>query len=333
MSIIEVHEVIKTYRQYRRFPGILGAFRSLVTREYTEECAVDRISFTIDEGEAVGYLGPNGAGKSTMIKMLTGILVPTDGDVRVMDTIPFRSRKRNAQQIGVVFGQRSQLWWDLPVIDSFELHKYLYKLPDVTYRRNLDFCVELLGLQDFVQKPVRQLSLGQRMRVEMAMALLHEPRILFLDEPTIGLDVMAKDQIRQFLRTVNRDKKVTIILTTHDLKDIEEICPRMMIVNKGKFVYDGLVSGLRDKLGNEQKITIVFRNDPGVVELPGVALVRDDGIRKTFSFDRNSATALEWISRFAAQYDIEDVSLEDMDIEAVIRMLYKQLEAAPAAEK
>jgi len=249
MAIIEVQDVTRLFRQYRRYPGIIGAFRSLVTREYTEERAVDGISFSIQEGEAVGYLGPNGAGKSTMIKMMTGILVPTSGDVRVMGRIPHKERRINAQRIGVVFGQRSQLWWDLPVIDSFELHKRIYKLTDAQYRHNLDFCMELLGLAEFAHKPVRQLSLGQRMRVEIAMALLHEPAILFLDEPTIGLDVMAKDHIRKFLRNVNQEKKTTIILTTHDMKDIEEICPRMIIVNKGNLVYDGSVAALRAKLG------------------------------------------------------------------------------------
>jgi ABC-2 type transport system ATP-binding protein len=330
MNIIEVQDATKVFRQYRRFPGIIGSFRSLVTREYTEERAVDSISFEVKEGEAVGYLGPNGAGKSTMIKMLTGILVPTSGDVRVMGHIPHQSRKTNARNLGVVFGQRSQLWWDLPVMDSFDLHKYIYKLPEARFRNSLSFCTELLGIQEFIHKPVRQLSLGQRMRVEIAMALLHEPKLLFLDEPTIGLDVMAKDQIRQFLRTVNQEKKVTIILTTHDLKDIEEICPRMIIVNKGKVVYDGGVNELRGRLGNERKITIDFRNDPGAIEIPGAALIKDEGPRKSYHVERGGANIFEMISAIARTHPVEDVSLEDADIESVIRTLYKQLEAGSA---
>lgn len=330
--MIEVNSVSKRYKQYRRFPGVIGAFRSLVTRQYTEHVAVDHISFAIKEGEAVGYLGPNGAGKSTMIKMLTGVLVPTSGEVRVMGNVPHQARQQNAFQLGVVFGQRSQLWWDLPVVDSFQLHKAIYKLSDKSYRNNLEFCIELLGLQSFLQQPVRQLSLGQRMRVEMAMALLHEPRVLFLDEPTIGLDVMAKDQIRQFLRSVNRDKKVTIFLTTHDLKDIEEICPRMIIVNKGHLVYDGGVDELRSQLGHKRRITIDFRHDPGPVDLAGATLVEDKGLRKTFLFERSASSAFEIISHLAATTSVEDVSLDSDDIESVIRTLYQQLEAASAVE-
>jgi ABC-2 type transport system ATP-binding protein len=327
--MIEVKDVSKCYRQYRRFPGIIGAFRSLVTRQYTELTAVDQISFSINKGEAVGYLGPNGAGKSTMIKMLTGILVPSLGEVRVLGNVPHLTRQQNAFHLGVVFGQRSQLWWDLPVMDSFQLHKAIYKLSDQHYRHNLDFCVELLGLQNFLQQPVRQLSLGQRMRVEMAMAILHDPEILFLDEPTIGLDVMAKDQIRQFLRSVNKEKQVTLFLTTHDLKDIEEICPRMIIVNKGHLVYDGGVEQLRARVGNQRKIRIDFRTDPGPINLPGATLVEDKGLRKVFLFERGGSSAFDLISRLAATTQVEDVSLEGDDIESVIRTLYNQLEAAP----
>ncbi|NMO97961.1 ABC transporter ATP-binding protein [Paenibacillus lemnae] len=326
MSIIEVDGVTKTYRQYKRFPGLLGSVRSLFTRQYVEETAVRDISFSIGEGEAVGYLGPNGAGKSTMIKMMTGILVPTSGSLRVLGNIPHEKRKQNSREMGVVFGQRSQLWWDLPVMDSFDLHKYVYRLPESQFRSNLDFCTELLSMSSFMQKPVRQLSLGQRMRVEIAMSLLHEPRILFLDEPTIGLDVIAKDQIRQFLRTVNEEKKVSIILTTHDMKDIEAICSRMIVVNKGNLVYDGSVSHLRNQLGNEQRVTIDFRFDPGTIETPGLTLIQDNGVRKTFLFERSHTTVFECVSRLAAQYPVEDASIETEDIDSVIRKLYQQLD-------
>lgn len=325
MSIIAVNGITKTYRQYRRFPGLIGSVRSLFTRQYTEEDAVNNMSFTINEGEAIGYLGPNGAGKSTMIKMMTGILVPTNGEIKVLGAVPHEARKANAQQIGVVFGQRSQLWWDLPVTDSFDLHKYIYKIPDSAFRKNLELCMSLLSIHEFVQKPVRQLSLGQRMRVEIAMALLHEPKILFLDEPTIGLDVMAKDQIRRFLRTVNRDRKVTIVLTTHDMKDIEEICPRMLVVNKGSLVYDGSVEDLRAKLGSERKVIIDFRVDPGLLDIPGITLLQDEGIRKTFLVPRGESTVFEHVSRIASQYPVEDASIESLDIESVIRKLYVQL--------
>ncbi|WP_240420363.1 ABC transporter ATP-binding protein [Paenibacillus periandrae] len=332
MSIIRVNEAVKVFRQYRRFPGVIGSLRSLITREYTEHTAVNGISFEIREGESVGYLGTNGAGKSTMIKMMTGILVPTSGVLQVMGNTPHTSRKKNAQEIGVVFGQRSQLWWDLPVEDSFDLHKHIYKIENKRFHDNLNYCVEILGIQEFIHKPVRQLSLGQRMRVEIAMALLHEPRILFLDEPTIGLDLFAKDQIRNFLKKVNSERKVTIILTTHDLKDIEEICPRMIIVNKGDLVYDGKVSDLRTQIGNERKITIDFRHDIGNIDFPGTILVKDQGLRKTFVLERGKESAFEWVSKIAEKYPVEDVSLEDSDIESVIRTLYENLETTSINE-
>lgn len=328
MDIISVNDITKIYRQYRRFPGLIGSVRSLFTREYIEEMAVRHLSFSIKEGEAVGYLGPNGAGKSTMIKMMTGILVPTAGELRVLGSVPHQARKVNSRQIGVVFGQRSQLWWDLPVKDSFDLHKYIYKIPAATFENNLEFCMELLSIKDFIQKPVRQLSLGQRMRVEMAMALLHEPKILFLDEPTIGLDVIAKDQIRQFLRTVNRDKKVTIVLTTHDMKDIEEICPRMIVVNKGSVVYDGSVVELRSRLGNERQVVIDFREEPGLIDMPGITLLQEEGLRRTYSFAKSDASVFDLVSRIAAKYPVEDASIESADIDSVIRRLYHQLAEA-----
>lgn len=327
MSVIQVSDVTRSYRQYKRFPGLIGSIRSLFTREYSEEFAVKNISFSIDEGEAVGYLGPNGAGKSTMIKMMTGILVPTSGELKVLGETPYERRRQISQHIGVVFGQRSQLWWDLPVLDSFDLHKYIYKLSEKQYKRNLEFCTELLSLDSFLNKPVRQLSLGQRMRVEIAMSLLHEPKILFLDEPTIGLDVIAKDQIRQFLRTVNKENKVSIVLTTHDMKDIEEICPRMIVVNKGSLVYDDTVEKLRSKLGDQRHVIIDFKHDPGVIETNvGLTLLQDQGIRKVFVFERSGKSVFESINRLSSTYPIEDVSIEGADIDSVIKKLYHQLE-------
>lgn len=326
MSVINVSGLTKTYRQYKRFPGLLGSLRSLVTRKYVEEVAVRNISFSIEEGEAVGYLGPNGAGKSTMIKMMTGILVPTSGQLRVLGSTPHEARRKNAQRIGVVFGQRSQLWWDLPVQDSFDLHKHIYRLSETTYKTNVNYYTELLSLSSFIEKPVRQLSLGQRMRVEIAMALLHDPKILFLDEPTIGLDVIAKEQIRQFLKTINREKKVSIILTTHDMKDIEEICQRMIVVNKGNMVYDGSVENLRKKLGDQRKLIIYFKEEPRSIELPELKLIEDEGLRKTYLFEQKDRTVFDCVSQIAAECSVEDVSIEGVDIDSVIRKLYRKLE-------
>ncbi|MBT2284111.1 ATP-binding cassette domain-containing protein [Paenibacillus polymyxa] len=326
MSIIDVNGITKVYRQYKRFPGLVGSLRSLVTRQYTEEVAVRDITFSIKEGEAVGYLGPNGAGKSTMIKMMTGILVPTSGQLRVLGSIPHEARQSNSQFIGVVFGQRSQLWWDLPVRDSFDLHKYIYKLSDLTYQKNLNYYSNLLALSSFIEKPVRQLSLGQRMRVEIAMALLHDPKILFLDEPTIGLDVIAKEQIREFLRMINREKKVSIVLTTHDMKDIEEICHRMIVVNKGNMVYDGSVEQLRTTLGDQRQVIIYFREEPKVIEIPGIKLIKDEGLRKTYLFEKSDRTVFDCVNQIASENLIEDVSIESADIDTVIRKLYRKLD-------
>ncbi|WP_167690254.1 ABC transporter ATP-binding protein [Paenibacillus athensensis] len=325
MPIIEAVGLSKEYKQYKRYAGLFGALRSLITTSYTTHKAVDDITFSIEKGEAVGYLGPNGAGKSTMIKMLTGILVPTSGHLTVKGHIPYRARRENAKKIGVVFGQRSQLWWDLPVQDSFELSKHIYKLPVATYRQNFDFCVELLDMKEFIHKPVRQLSLGQRMRAEIAIALLHEPDILFLDEPTIGLDVIAKDKIRTFLRTVNIDRKTTILLTTHDLKDIEEICPRMIIVNRGNIVFDGLVEQLKQQLGQEKTLTIKFSRDPGPFSLSNSILHKDEGTLKTFTINRAERSIMTLLSELNQQYDIEDISIQEPDIEQVIRILYNRL--------
>lgn len=287
--------------------------------------AVDNMSFSIEKGESVGYVGPNGAGKSTMIKMLTGILVPNAGSILVKGNVPYKARRENAQTMGVVFGQRVQLWWDLPLLDSYDLHRHIYKVPLAQFRENLAFCEELLGLTDFLQKPVRQLSLGQRMRGEIALALLHNPDILYLDEPTIGLDVMAKDRIRRFLRTVNREREVTIILTSHDLRDIEEICSRLLIVSRGALIYDGSVNSLKSELGTERTIVVEFEYDPGEVTLEGAQLVRDDGRRKHYRFNRSTASVFDLLGSLAVKYPVVDVSLEDDDIEEVIRKLYEKL--------
>jgi ABC-2 type transport system ATP-binding protein len=329
LALIEVHDLSKEFRQHRRFPGPLGAIRTLLTHEYTTRQAVSTISFTIQQGEAVGYVGPNGAGKSTTIKMLTGILVPSSGSIHVNGLLPHKARRENAKHIGVVFGQRSQLWWDLPVIDSFDLHKHIYAIPLEQYYNNLSFFTKLLGMEDFLQVPVRQLSLGQRMRAEVALALLHDPDILFLDEPTIGLDITAKDRIREFLHTVNRERHVTIILTTHDLSDIEEICSRLMIINQGGLMYDGTVEGLKAQLGTRRKIIVEFAHDPGTIELSGATLIRDDGHRKQFQFDKTVASAFDLLGSLSEKYPIVDVSLEDTSIEDIIRTLYNSVDKQP----
>jgi ABC-2 type transport system ATP-binding protein len=322
MPIVSLSSVSKEYRRHRRYEGAFGALRTLVSREYIVRNAVEDISFSIEAGEAVGYVGPNGAGKSTTIKMLTGILVPTSGAITVDGRIPHENRRENAKILGAVFGQRSQLWWDLPVTDSFELHQHIHAVPDADFRRTLGFCREVLELDSFLDSPVRQLSLGQRMRAEMAMALLHEPKILFLDEPTIGLDVLAKDRIREFLRTINRERGVTIILTTHDLTDIEEICPRLIMINQGRVMFDDSVARLKATVGEERELTVHFEDNPGEIKLDNVVCVRDEGARKVFRFSPGMTPVVQLLNQLDSAYRIVDVAIEEIAIEDVIRKLY-----------
>jgi ABC-2 type transport system ATP-binding protein len=330
-AIIEARDVSKRFRQHRRFPGLLGAVRTLFTAEYSEVLAVDEVSFAIAAGESIGYLGPNGAGKSTMIKMLAGILVPTAGSAVVLGRTPHLQRIQNAAEIGVVFGQRSQLWWDLPVIDSFELNRRIYRIPPGRYRDNLARFSEMLALTPFLDRAVRQLSLGQRMRAEMVMALLHDPKILFLDEPTIGLDVVAKDAVRRFLRTINRERGVTLILTTHDLQDIEEICPRLIMVDEGKLLYDGALGKLRVALGARRRLKLEFTEDPGPVDLPSARLTADEGPVKYYLVESDDTSLVDLLGELGHGRPIKDVSIEEPSIEEVIRTFYAGRTARPVA--
>lgn len=326
-AIIEARAVSKRFRQHRRFPGFLGALKTLVTAEYTEVQAVTDVSFAIGQGEAVGYLGPNGAGKSTMIKMMTGILMPSAGDITVLGRTPHRERQANAREIGVVFGQRSQLWWDLPVIDSFELHREIYSIPRPRFAENLKSLSNLLDLEPFLERAVRQLSLGQRMRAEIVMALLHDPKILFLDEPTIGLDVVAKDAVRKFLSRVNRERGTTIILTTHDLQDIEEICPRLIMVDHSRLIFDGETAKLRSALGSARRLMLEFAADPGPLELKTARLTSDDGLRKHYLLDRDDVSLVHVLDEIGDTTDLKDISLEEPNIEEVIRTFYQRRNA------
>lgn len=330
-AIITASGVAKTFRQPKRFPGLGGAIKGLFGREHTEVHAVVDISFSIAAGEAIGYLGPNGAGKSTMIKMMTGILVPSAGTLSVLGRTPHAQRMTNAAEIGVVFGQRSQLWWDLPVRDSFELNRRIYDIADARYADNLAYLAEMLGMAAYLDRPVRQLSLGQRMRAEIAMALLHDPKILFLDEPTIGLDVVAKDAVRKFLSEINRERGTTIILTTHDLQDIEEICPRLIMVDDGKLLFDGELGRLRETLGSRRRLTLEFGADPGPILLASARLVTDEGAAKHFLLDSEDISILDVLTELGSGYDLKDVALHEPAIEEVIRTFYQQKPKLAAA--
>ena len=331
MPAIEVEGVSKLFRQHKRFSGFRGALRTLVTRQYTEVAAVREVSFAIEAGEAVGYLGPNGAGKSTMIKMMTGILVPSSGEVSVLGRTPHRERQHNAREIGVVFGQRTQLWWDLPVIESFKLNQAIYGVAPARFAENLKTMSELLDLTPFIDRAVRQLSLGQRMRAEIAMALLHDPKILFLDEPTIGLDVVAKDAVRKFLATINRERGTTIILTTHDLQDIEHICPRLIMVDHGQKIFDSELKALRAALGSSRRLTLQFDTDPGELGLRTARLVTDEGLLKHYALDREEVSLIDVLGEIGNGRGLKDVALNEPTIEEVIRTYYQGRGAKAAA--
>ncbi|MBO0827502.1 MAG: ATP-binding cassette domain-containing protein [Streptosporangiales bacterium] len=313
MSLIELDAVERSF-VVRRKAGRIRRVRSVVE-------AVAGISFTVERGEVVGYIGPNGAGKSTTIKMLTGILVPSAGSVRVAGVDPSRQRVQLARRIGVVFGQRTTLWWDLPLRDSFGLLRRIYRIPDDRYHANLAKYVDALDLGPLLDVPVRQLSLGQRMRGDITAALLHDPDVVYLDEPTIGLDVVSKTKVREFLHELNEERGTTVLLTTHDLTDIEQLCSRVMVIDRGKLVYDGGLAGLQD-LGDTERTLVVDLAEPAPpVDVPGTRVLRTDGPRQWLTFPaRTSAAPL--VADIAARYPLVDLSVQEPDIEDVIAQLY-----------
>ncbi|MEN9936901.1 MAG: hypothetical protein RLZZ387_3480 [Chloroflexota bacterium] len=337
MSLIDVENLEKVFQVPVRRTGPLGPLRTLISREHRTVRAVDRVSFSLAAGEMVGYLGPNGAGKSTTLKMLTGILVPSGGTLFVDGRVPHRQRVEHARRIGVVFGQRTQLWWDLPTVESFELLRHVYRIPHDQWRRNLDAFTELLELGPFLDTPVRQLSLGQRMRADLAAALLHDPAILFLDEPTIGLDVVARERIRQFLREINRDRGVTVILTTHDLGDVERLCRRVVLIDHGRVIYDGDLEALRERFGRWRTLVVELASAEATADIaaPGAELARVEGPRAWLRFDRRTTTAAALIASIAARYPVRDLTVEEPEIEAIVRDIYQSgsaEERSPAAE-
>lgn len=306
-NIITVQSIKKYYRIAKRDKGIFASLRSLFNRKYEIKKAVDDVSFSIKRGEIVGFVGPNGAGKSTTIKILSGILYPDAGDVNIQGYIPYKQRKQYVKNIGVVFGQKSQLNWDLPLIESFELMKFIYKIPQETYEKNLKLFSELLDMEDFINQPVRQLSLGQRMRGDIVAALLHSPEIVFLDEPTIGLDVVAKEKIREFIRYINEKEKTTIIFTTHDMQDIEKVCDRLIIIDKGKKIYDGSIEQIKNKYANFKTVEILLENDE----------------KETQTFDLNVAPMHTVMENLFAQKNIKDISICEPEIDGIIRDIYE----------
>lgn len=326
MAIIKVENLCKEFRQRKGKEGLLGAAKDLFNREYRIIKAVDRISFSIEKGEIIGYIGPNGAGKSTTIKMLTGILVPTSGNVEVNGLVPYKNREQNAKRIGVVFGQRTQLWWDIPVSETLSLMRYIYNIPEKQYHDNLSIFSEILGLDEFIHAPVRQLSLGQRMRADISCALLHNPDILYLDEPTIGLDVVVKEKMREFVREINRTRGTTVILATHDMSDIERLSSRVMVINHGQIMYDGDLNKLKKKYGTEETVAAdilgKIEDTSELYEL-GVNEVKYEANKITIRYDTNNINSSTVVGWLVDKTDTRDINIIGTQIEDVIRRMYE----------
>jgi len=326
MAHIVVENLVKTFEVAERQAGMWGAVRGLVRRTHRTVHALDGISFELKPGELVGYIGPNGAGKSTTVKTLAGILVPTSGRCEVLGRIPWRERKAHVQQIGVVFGQRTQLWWDLPVVESFDLLRDIYRVPADRYRVLRDELTERLNLGSLLDTPVRQLSLGQRMRCDLAASLLHEPPLIFLDEPTIGLDAVSKLAVREFIQRLNRERGVTVILTTHDMDDIEALCTRVIVIGGGRILSDGTLDDLRDRVTRERWLLLDLEEATFELEDPDAEVLRRDGQRVTLRFDPARVSPAQLISRLTARYPIRDLFVQNPPIEEIIARLYGEHE-------
>lgn len=324
MPVIQVDHLVKDFRVVKKESGLKGAFKNIIKSNKTLVRAVDDISFSLDEGEIVGYIGPNGAGKSTTIKMMCGILQPTGGSVLINGVSPYKDRKKVVKNLGVVFGQRTQLYWDLRLGESFELLKRIYEIEDKKYNDNFAMLDEILDLREIVNTPVRQLSLGQRMRGDLAAAMLHSPSVIFLDEPTIGLDVDVKYAIRKFIKDINERCKTTIILTTHDLDDIQQLCKRVIIINKGQIVEDGSLNQLIDRLAPTKKLIVDFFEEYPDIHASNAEIVRAENGRVWFEFEKAKTSAGEIVTELSSNYLIQDISIEETNIEDVIRRIYNQ---------
>lgn len=322
MSHIIVKDLSKTFFVSERTSGLLGSVRGLVQRQTKKVQALKGVSFSLERGELVGYIGPNGAGKSTTIKILSGILVPSGGTCVIGGRTPWKDRIHHVGRIGVVFGQRTQLWWDLPVLESFDLLRDIYRVPQSEYRKTCAEMIDLLDLENLLSTPVRQLSLGQRMRCDFAAAMLHRPDILFLDEPTIGLDAVSKLAVRKFIKALNQTHQVTTILTTHDMDDIEALCDRVIIIGGGEILCDGSLATLRSQVSSRRYLRIDLKTDDFWFEAAGVSLLAQEGRTVTLAFDPIRISAASLIRQITAHHDIEDLFVENPPIEEIVAELY-----------
>ncbi len=330
--MIEVKNLVKDFKSLNRKPGLIGSFKNLFSRDYTVKRAVDQISFNVNEGEIVGYIGPNGAGKSTTIKMMTGILVPSSGTISVDGITPYKDRQKNAMKIGVVFGQKTQLWWDLPVRETFTILKEIYQVNDEDYKKRMKFMVDVFGLEEFFTIPVRSLSLGQRMRADLAAAMIHNPKVLYLDEPTIGLDVVVRENVRKAIKELNAQFNTTVILTTHDLSDIEELCKRVMIIDNGVKVYDGTLDEIRSRFGYMRRLELKVKNPqafcgPEIIEkyqLDANDLLSEvkEGLLH-INYNRNKIGVQEILNHVLSATEIMDMSIFETKIEDIIKKIYR----------
>ena len=322
MSFIEVKNISKEFKVNKRSAGIPGMIANMFSPKFEIKKAVNDLSFTIEKGEMVGFIGPNGAGKSSTIKMLSGILCPDSGSISVAGYIPYKQRKSYVGNIGVVFGQKSQLQWDLPVIDSFELLRAIYRIPEEKYKRNLERFTEMLNMKGFINQPVRQLSLGQRMRSDIVASLLHSPEIVFFDEPTIGVDIIGKETIRNFIKELNEQDKVTMIFTTHDMQDIEQTCKRIIIIDKGSLMYDGSLQDIRNKYGTSRRLIAEFNEETAVAPIKNV-IIEDLKDRKvSFTFDNNVVDVNKLMHEVLEKYSVHDVTVAEPEIESIIQKMY-----------
>jgi ABC-2 type transport system ATP-binding protein len=323
MPIIEAAGLTKTYRVYQKKEGLLGAIRGLLHREYKEVKAVENVSFTIEPGEIVGFLGPNGAGKTTTLKMLSGLIYPTSGSASVLGHVPWQREDAFRRRFALVMGQKNQLWWDLPAADSFQLHREIYSLPADQFTQTLGELTELFGVKDLTRQPVRELSLGERMKMELIAALLHQPRLLLLDEPTIGLDVIAQVTIQKCLSEYNTTRGVTILLTSHYMRDVEALCKRVMVITHGKLVYDGALSGITERFGRDKLVKLHFQGSesPAGLEQYGEVTSRQ-GPTVDLKVDRKRTADV--LAAILDRYTVVDMSIQDPPLDQMIAKVFEE---------
>ena len=331
MEIIKVNHLSKEFVIYEKESGLKGVFKSFFNAKKIIKKAVDDVSFSIEQGEIIGYIGPNGAGKSTTIKMLTGILTPTSGDIIVDGLIPYQKRTQNAKKIGVVFGQRTQLWWDLPLGESFTVLKEIYQIPDDLYEERLNYFKEIFLLEEFIKQPVRQLSLGQRMKADIVASMLHNPKLLFLDEPTIGLDVIAKENIRKTILDLNKRYQTTVILTTHDLSDIEMLCDRILLIDQGKIIYDGNIELIKERYGSKKIISFELKSKDDINKIDTSIFLKKDpdfqytieDHKITFIYNKQKISIKDITNHVFSSTEVLDINISDDLLENIIKEIYK----------